>query len=360
MTKCLDSSPNRADDQSPEAEGLYSLLDVQETIVDFDPPAHYEKGAGGVSENATEVEPGFGEALTETKAAKSDKWTAHRADAQRLAKSLRRAKSKYGQEVSFCATELNLYKYEDTGSYGVRPFQTCKKRWCPICSWHASQKRWAAAQQRLPGLLEAQPDRMRWRLLTLTLKNVPADELKSTVRHMLKSFRRLTQQEAWTAKGWIRALEVTHSKRKKTFHPHIHVLFSTPWAEPRRETVEWISRWRKAAQLDYDPVCDVRAVRSRDLGPDVDAAHHEAMSGMAETAKYTLKPSTLIGASAVDVVAAMESLRGQRLVEGGGFLRGVFKEIEPDEDEVFGERSTAGVFWWRAKTMVYRRVKNLT
>lgn len=319
-----------------------SLIYVQETIVDFGTPA------------IDDQDPGYGECLTETKTHQSSEWTRHKADAQKLARNLNRAKGfDYAGQVSRCATELNLYQYQDSDSWKVRPWQTCKKRWCPVCSWVKSQKRWLLASERMPGLIDSIDEPLRWRLLTLTVRNCEASDLRSLTRDMLKAFRKLTQHQSWDALGWIRALEVTHNPDARTFHPHVHCLMAGPAMNPRIEQSEWVEKWRRAMKLDYPPVVDVRAVNKRTGA----GKFSDALGGLQEVAKYTLKPANLKDASAVDLVMAIEGLSGLRLSEGGGFLRGVFAERSDEENE--GREEDAGKargrFDWRVSTQKFRR-----
>jgi plasmid rolling circle replication initiator protein Rep len=319
-----------------------SLIYVQETIVDLGEAPKQD------------VDPGYGECLSETKTHQSDNWRKHKADAQKLATNLNRAKGfEYAGSVARCATELNLYQYPDSDTLKVRPWQTCKKRWCPVCSWVKSQKRWLLASERIPGLIDQVGEPLRWRLLTLTVRNCSGDDLRTLTREMLKAFRRMTQHDSWDALGWIRALEVTHNPDAATFHPHIHCLMAGPAMNPRIEQADWVAKWQKAMKLPYPPVVDVRAVNKR---PGA-GKFSDALGGLQEVAKYTLKPANLKEASAVDLVAAIEGLSGLRLSEGGGFLRGVFAE-KSDEELAGLEEETGkarGVFDWRVKSQNFRR-----
>ena len=326
---------------------LDSLVHVQETIVDFEHSTP--------APEPLPLDPGFGECLSETTTHQSQAWAKHKRDAQQLVKNLSKAKgAEYAGKISRCCTELNLYQYPDSDALKVRPWESCKKRWCPVCSWVKSQQRWILANERLPALIDGAGQRLRWRLLTLTVQNCSGADLRQTTRSMLKAFRKMTQHQSWDSLGWIRALEVTHNPTATTFHPHIHVLTAGPWANARIEQSEWAAKWQKAAGLDYLPVVDIRAVNRR---KGAGSEHSDALGGLQEVAKYTLKPANLKDASAVDLVEAIEGLSGLRLVEGGGFLRGVFaKRTEAEKDAVGDEQGKArGVFWWRASYQRYRR-----
>jgi plasmid rolling circle replication initiator protein Rep len=59
----------------------------------------------------------------------------------------------------------------------------------------------------------------------LTAKHVPASDLKTELKHLNKSFERLSKLKNFPAEGWIKCVEVTYSKTTNGYaHPHFHVL----------------------------------------------------------------------------------------------------------------------------------------
>lgn len=310
-------------DRNAKSEGCASLLDTKETTAD---QIEAKNGAE------------FGEKLTETNAKHATTWTDKKADGQYLGRLLRSAANGvYGEEVARCATQLALEKSgEETRA---RPFATCKRRWCPVCEWRKSRKRLGAAITNLPGLVDLK--KVRFRFLTLTVKNVKGEDLAATVGEMLKAFRRLTDHRTNITGDWlgfIRALEITAGK-DGLFHPHLHVLHVVPKDSPPSKTTAWVAAWKKAARLDYDPICDIRAVK-------------DGARGLAEVMKYTTKPAKIAG-DAVGLAVAVAALKGRRLQQAGGVLSSIFEEGgEEGEAKNWG---VAGVFWWRANEQQYRR-----
>lgn len=298
--------------------------------------------------NEESVFAAYGEKLTDTKAEHSDKWTAHKAQAQALAQLLRFSKSwKYGGAVDRCATQLWLNHYKDSNRYKVRPFSTCKKRFCPLCAWVRSQQLWGYASYNLPELVKGK-GRLRYRLLTLTVKNCQYEDLRTTVKAMIKAVRQLVKAKEWDAVGWVRSLEITYNEQDETYHPHLHILTASPWDNPRTETSRWVKVWRRVMKLDYDPVCDIRAVKRRE-------GMNPALSGLSEAMKYLFKPSD-IEKNPSALVAAFEEIKGLRLLHGGGIFVSIFEKPEAEEE---AEKPTSvGAFDWRAIEKQYRR--NLT
>jgi len=296
------------------------------------------KSKGGVAD-------GYGGKLTDTPAEHSDKWTLHKRQAQELATILRTMKGwKYGGEVDRCATQLWLNHYKDSNRYKVRPFSTCKKRFCPLCAWVRSQQLWGYAAYNLPNLV-ADKGRLRYRLLTLTVKNCSLEDLRKSVRSMVSALRLLVKAKEWDALGWVRSLEITYNEQTGTFHPHIHILMASPWKNPRTETKQWVKVWRRVMKLDYDPVCDIRAVEKRSGLP-------AALSGLSEAMKYLFKPSD-IEKNPASLVAAFEEVSGLKLLHGGGIFKKIFEKPEHEKDT---EKPVAvGAYGWRANECQYRK-----
>lgn len=310
--------------EKAKREGAASLLDTKETTAD---------------QKKAENEAEFGEKLTETSAKHATTWTEKKTEGQRLGGLLKTAVKGgiYGEEVLRCATQLALEKSGDEAR--ARPFTTCKRRWCPVCEWRKSRKRLGAAITNLPKLVDLK--KVRFRFLTLTVKNVKAEDLAITVAEMLKAFRKLTHHKTLISSDWlgfIRALEITAGK-DGTFHPHLHVLHVVAKDSKPHPTTQWVVAWRKAAKLDYDPICDIRAVK-------------DGARGLAEVMKYTTKP-TNIGSDAVALAVAVAALKGRRLQQAGGILSSIFKEEQGDPDDQ--KWGIAGVFWWRAIEQTFRR-----
>lgn len=296
-------------------------------------------------ENASEPAE-YGEKLTETKAEHSATWTLQKKRSQELASVLRFMKSwRYGGEVDRCATRLTLMFYKDTNTFKVRPFSTCKKRHCPLCAWVKTQKLWSYAAHNHPELVKDQ-GRLRYRLLTLTIENVPLADLRKTVKDMLAALRWLYKSKEWDAVGFVRSLEITYTEETNTYHPHIHILTASPWDNPMTETTRWVKIWRRCMRLDYDPVCDIRAPKRRPgMSP--------AMSGMSETVKYLFKPSDL-SKNPLDMVSAFEEVKGLRLLGSGGIFLSIFEQPKFEEKETEKPMSI-GVFGWRADECQYRK-----
>ena len=228
----------------------------------------------------------------------------------------------------------------------------CRDRLCPTCSWRKSLA--TAHQVRMvchTALLER---KMRFILLTLTVKNCAGYELSSTIDAMFAGFKRLTELKRYkqSVLGFFRALEVSCDSKKETYHPHFHVLLAVPTSYFKStenlyiKQTEWISLWRDSMRLDYDPSVDVRIVKPNSKREGSDAIS----SAVAEVAKYSVKPELYdlpIEALQRAVETLDDALKSRRMVSYGGLLRTVSRALKvadvetadlvhPGDDELAG------------------------
>lgn len=302
----------------------------------------------------------YGEALSSEHSDQAEDWTQHKAASAAIQSALGGTlASRYAQELSGCSLTLALELLHD-GAGRLRPWSRCKRRWCPVCSWRLSLQRWGQLSERLPALLQQQQGKVSWLMLTLTVRNCRTDDLRSEVGRLLKGFTNLRRRQAWPATAWLRALEITFPREGEA-HPHIHVLLAVKPSYFKKTYLShatWQSMWRESAGLDYDPIVDVRRVkplRERPVGMPESAA--EALGGAAEVSKYVVKPEDLSAKKDVGVViSAMAALKGRRLVDAGGWLRGIFSEHDDDaQQDELPEVETVAAFTWRAAESLYRR-----
>lgn len=248
-----------------------------------------------------------------------------------------------------CGRDIEFIYDPATGISRVKHASLCRDRLCPICSWRLSLKRNNEMQQTISHLLEQRP--YKGVMLTLTVRNCTRNDLNSTIKHLCQSYTRLCKHRAWkrNIKGTARSIEVTYSPKTDTFHPHIHVLLLVD--ENYRCNIsqqEFAAMWRTAAQLDYNPIVDVRytyqkaEAEAEDTDDDIDAEaimqsdELAAMrDGITEAVKYAFKPSALrriLADEQLDSIAAQ--LKSHRLISYGGDIKKARAELLfVDEDK---------------------------
>jgi plasmid rolling circle replication initiator protein Rep len=93
----------------------------------------------------------------------------------------------------------------------------------------------------------------------------------------------------------MRVLEITYSKKRDEYHPHLHIIFAVNKSYftgrdyiSQRKLAEL---WKKVCKLDYTPIVDLRKVINKDTGEDSGKALGSAVS---EIAKYAVKDTDML------------------------------------------------------------------
>lgn len=310
----------------------------------------------------------------------------HKAWAESMAAALLEAGLKApAVRVRDCAESLffDLVADQTTGEirHRLRSAPYCRYRHCPVCQWRRSLRHKGMLMTNLPKIWDQYPT-ARFALLTLTVRNCPVSDLRATANAMAKGWQRLIQRKDWPAIGWLRAFEVTRGEDGSA-HPHYHALLMVPASyftgRAYVPTREWVRRWREVMRLDYDPVCDVRAIKAHPrriealeaeakaagvpLAPE--AIQRAALaSGVAEVAKYSTKAADLLAGGPDWLAEYIHQVHGLKIMTSGGVLKGILQDMREDQDEdlvhvgdgeVEGEVEGKVAYHWRTKLKGYAR-----
>lgn len=244
-----------------------------------------------------------------------------------------------------CAKILSFRLYEN-GVKTLDSMNSCRVRLCPMCSWRRSLKNFYNNLKVAEWLAENDPG--EWLHLTLTIKNVGADDLNTTIDTLMYAFKKfmMIKEVKKAVKGFYRGLEVTHdclkiitkedfAKRGKylkslgfkvgdsnptfdTYHPHFHVLLhvNKSYFKSRdyMSAEKWAKAWQQALQTDYIP--SVKVQRLKDYGSGIKGA-------IAEVSKYATKSSDVLCVDdwdlTVETVRVLDkALANRRLIAYGG------------------------------------------
>lgn len=239
--------------------------------------------------------------------------------------------------MSNCSTFLEYEISLETGEYRLKRANLCRDRLCPTCNWRLAVRRAAEMQETIKYIAAADPSAVGL-LLTLTVRNCPADRLRWTIQHISQSFTRLRKHRLFARKiaGYARSIEITYNPITDTYHPHIHALLIVP-QEYLNAPITWLEyahMWQKAAALDYMPVVDIRrtyAPPTDDEAADdkpapemqvITARITDLEEGTKEAVKYFVKPSALralLASEDLDELAI--ALSGHRLIAYGGCIK---------------------------------------
>lgn len=270
----------------------------------------------------------FLESLSE----KDKPWDKHRKHADIISNYYRQGgMDSHADRVAFCS-QLLEFKVVPKSSNGQQKLKLasakfCRVRHCPICQWRRSLRWKARAYENLPKVVADYPEG-RWIFLTLTMKNCQLTDLKETLKHLNKSFKRLTELKAFPGIGWVKSVEVTRGRDGKSAHPHLHCLIllkDSYYKEDYLDKSDWIALWKQCLRVDYCPVLDVKAIR----------AESSPVGLIAEVLKYQCKESDLV-ASPEWFLEYVNQVHGTRAVGVGGVLREYFRELEEEPEDLIG------------------------
>lgn len=248
--------------------------------------------------------------------------------------------------VSTCGDSLHFKECKNDGFKKLIGANFCKNRLCPMCNWRRSRM---LAKQIVEVLHEANKRKpMKYIFLTLTVKNCADTELSDTMDKLFSSFKRLFELKSVSdvVVGYVRVLEITHNTNKRsvsydTYHPHFHVLMGVKPSYFKDKYIKhdtWVEMWKNALRADYSPSVDVKVVKSKLPGQDVEAAAQEA-------GKYSVKDEDYIVSDMSDTDRAVRcldaALKGRRLIAYGKLFRQVksdlkLKDVEGSDVDLVG------------------------
>jgi len=275
-----------------------------------------------------------------SKSGKEVPWVDKKIRTLLLAESYKRLNNKKAYRVQECGSFLEFKRYLTTGELKLQGANFCKVRLCPMCAWRRQLKIFAQVSKVMDSALQIKD--YRFIFLTLTCKNIYAEDVRNTLDNLFKSFNLLTKRKQFkqSVKGWFRALEITHkldvnSKDFNTYHPHFHVIlmvnksyFNKPEIYISQE--KWTSLWKSCLKVDYTPIVNVKAFKV--------SSKSKVAKSVAEAAKYTAKDKDYLISdneemtdSSVQVLDG--ALANRRLTAFGGELKKIHKELNLDNAE---------------------------
>jgi plasmid rolling circle replication initiator protein Rep len=275
----------------------------------------------------------------------------------------------YAERVAGCSQILGFAR-DPPDKAGKRKLKLksvwfCRVRHCPVCQWRRSLMWQVRIYQALPLLIRDYPE-TRFLFLTLTVKNCPVNQLRSTLKNMAKAWQRLSQLDAWPATGWVRSVEITRSQRDRSAHPHYHCLLMVPpeyFKGDYLKQQQWAELWQQSLRIDYRPVVDVRVVRPerRLVSGRVVPASWNIWGAVVEILKYAVKPSDMVRDHQW-FLSLVDEVHKTRAVAVGGILKRYIRErkkedliSEPGEAPLLEEVEKL-FFKWKQQVRRYRKL----
>lgn len=206
---------------------------------------------------------------------------------------------------------------------------SCRVRLCPICAYKRSLAVYRNVRS-IYTLLQRQP-RNKYLFLTLTIRNVAADELQAAIDNLNAGYVKLMRNKAYKTitLGTIRTIEVTYNAARGDYHPHIHALIHTSndiyCGRNYISQSQLKADWERVNNLNYDVQVDIRRFHARNAA----AAGKE----LAEIAKYAVKPSDYVGQTAEVIATFDRALHQRKLITMSGSFRRAAKELHISDVE---------------------------
>lgn len=251
---------------------------------------------------------------------------------------------RYSERLHHCSFMLYFGKNEK--GLILKRASFCRVRYCPVCQSRKSAF-WRAMMLNNIDQLRADYPTHRWLFLTISSKNPHITDLRAELKHLNKSWQRLSQRKAFKSvvDGWIRTTEVTRGKDKPmNANPHFHVMLMVKPSYFRGQNyinqAQWQEMWRSCLQVDYAPNVDIRVVSNRSKKKTQEDG---LRIGILETLKYSVKASDILGDGSAKSNEWLYELTRQthkmRFVATGGILKNIFKK---DEDITNNDLVTLG------------------
>lgn len=305
-----------------------------------------------------------------TKSGKERKWRLYKTRADLLADSYIRLGDFYrADKILDCGSVLKFRECASGHEKRLAWASFCKQRLCAMCAKRRSIK--IAHQVQKVAHVLAQREKVRWLLLTLTVENVPGEELSDGIDSMMRAWGKMSRRVAFTKNvvGWTRSLEVTvERKRENYYHPHFHVVLAVKSTyfknkEQYMTQADWTSLWKDCLKVQhYNPIVHITAVKNkrRNIARERELLKQQGFeikdgkiselppSVIAEVTKYTVKSDDYIvfeedaytGKTAVNeyktdkhVKLLTKVLHGRRLFEMGLELKKIWNELEMQDVE---------------------------
>lgn len=261
------------------------------------------------------------------------------------------------ENIRDCNTFMMMVADETMEKKKQHKGNSCKNRFCPICSWKKARKDALSLSVMMQYLKEE--EQKEFIFLTLTAPNVKADELEDEINHYNHSFQKLIQRQEVDkiVKGYVRKLEVTYNAERNDYHPHFHVLLAVnkSYFTNTKQYINrdrWLKLWQQVTKNPTITQVDVRKVsNSKD-------------DKVYEVAKYSAKDSDyLINQEVFNVF--YKALKGKRILSHSGLFKEAMTKFKAGELEKYKEKDTtkyvyALLYNWGKKEYIEEERRLLT
>lgn len=237
-----------------------------------------------------------------------------------------KAQDKKAKRIKDCASYLDFYADTTENYKKLAHGFFCHDRFCPVCS---NLKMRRDSYELLSCINVLKKDfNYQFLMITLTVKNVSADQLKDEIKKIKKSFKKFRELQAFKkiSRGYVCKLEVTYNKDVDSYHPHLHLIvavnssYFTSRDYLSREKI--LTMWRNSYQDQSITQVDIRKINTATI------------KDILEITSYAAKNSDLL--FSYDVFKTFyNSLRSVQILSFNGSFRDIRKKIRDKEINLF-------------------------
>lgn len=206
--------------------------------------------------------------------------------------------------------------------------ESCKYRMCPACQ-RADAINDSLRLYTCLNYLRLEKNK-RFIFVTLTVPNVPGDELKNTMRDMNRAYDKLMRRKQFLQfDSSVAKMEITYNARANTFHPHLHVILAVDDAYFDKSNTQYLTQaqllehWRGVTGDDSITQVDVRAVKNN--------SDDDFEKAVLEVSKYTAKDYDYANHGQAVFDYYHTALRGAKTLRVGGELRMIVNVYDLDK-----------------------------
>ena len=262
-----------------------------------------------------------------------------------------------GRKIANCALSIRaslVLQKDKPLEANLKGAMLCNARFCPFCEARRTKALRARLYQGLEALYEDKP-KLRGVFLTLTVRNVPLEDLGDELDRMNRAWKRMRLCSFFPTDLWFRRTEITVGSPLRgksssaaatafetdhyTAHPHFHVLLlvnPSYFSKNYIKKSEWQKQWQMALRSDYAPVVDVRTAKPSSGSGST--PKDDAKSAVVEAAKYAAKSTALLELGPA-ITTLHWQLRGRRLTAMSQPLRQYVKSGELTQEELMDSDS---------------------
>lgn len=269
-----------------------------------------------------------------------NKWQYHKNLATEVAKNMLTSEyikiAKRGERMSRCSERITYQYCQDCGAIHLSRVWLCRDRLCPVCNWRLATKRYAEMMQ-IATAEELQAYNVS--VITLTMRNVPLDNLRNALTQMSKAWDRLCKRRTYKRLiiGYAKHTEITNKDTNDTYHPHLHVLVIVPqYAMIEHQQLCW--DWADCLDVNYRPYVDIR--RAYTQTPNGKKDWDNIAGAIIEAFKYSVKSEDIATLSPNNLTQLAEQVAGFQFITYGGLFRMLRKKYgitSPDRTEVVND-----------------------